>query len=153
MPTREERLAALLAQPERDVVARRYVPGLLEEVTPQQLQSLVTNMISTQAAGAALYQARQQREWSLRQAGEASGRSAPRIKAIEDTGTDINLGTVVEHAQALGYRVQLVLTPMDHRAATIQADLSGEDAPSEPSEWASVTTLPVAVKKKAVKVK
>lgn len=84
----------------------------------------------------------------MRQAGAASGRSAPRIKAIEDTGTDINLGTVVEHAQALGYRVQLTLNPLDHGGATIQADLDNVTAPKQESEWASVTTLPTARRKK-----
>lgn len=59
MPTREERLAALLAQPERAVEARRHVPGLLEAVTPEQLGATVRELISTQAAGAALHQARQ----------------------------------------------------------------------------------------------
>lgn len=129
MPTREERLAALLAQPERTVAVRHDVPvGLLEEITPQALTTLAEGIIATQAAGAALKEARRQRELSMRQAGEASGRSAPRVKAIEDTITDIHLGTVVEHARALGYGVQLTLTPLDTQGPSIQADLSAETA-------------------------
>lgn len=78
----------------------------------------------------------------MRQAGEASGRSAPRIKAIEDTGTDILLGTVVEHAHALGYAARLVLTPLDGQGATIQAELGA----AESGDWASETVLPARKK-------
>jgi hypothetical protein len=61
---------------------------------------------------------------SLRQAGEASGRSAPRSKAIKSIDTDSRLVTVVEHTHALGYAVRLVLTPLDGHGHTIQAELT-----------------------------
>ncbi len=110
--TREERLAALLAQPEGTVAMPEQLPaGLLQTVTPSELNRMAQGAIATQAAGEALRQARHQQELSLRQAGTASGRSAPRVKAIEDTDIDIHLGTVVEHAQALGYQVTLTLSP------------------------------------------
>lgn len=129
MPTREERLAALLAQPERTVPVAQNVPeGLLEEVTPQALERLALSALSTHAAGEALKAARQQRELSLRQAGAVSGRSAPRIKAIEDTDIDIHLGTVVEHAQALGYDVRLTLTPVDGQGQSIEAALTASSS-------------------------
>lgn len=112
MTTREERLAALLAQPEGAAPMPKDIPtGLLQAVTPDELTNAADTAIATQAAGEALREARRQRDLSLRQAGAASGRSAPRVKAIEDTGLDIHLGTVVEHARALGYEVKLVLTP------------------------------------------
>lgn len=125
MPDRAARLAALLAQPERPVEIKNEVPGLLEDVTPEALEAAAAHIISTQAAGAALQQARQQRDLSLRGAGELVGRSAPRVKAIEATNVDIHLGTVVEHARALGYVVSLTLTPLDGQGPAIQADLSG----------------------------
>lgn len=146
MSTPEERLTALLAQPERTISTTTSVDGLLEPVTPQTLSLLASSIIATQAAGAALFQARQQRQMSMRQAGQVSGRSAPRVKAIEDTGTDITLGTVVEHARALGYTTQLLLIPTDDRGATIVADL-GQDAPAPPSVWESEVTLPAPRKK------
>ncbi|WP_412030604.1 hypothetical protein [Deinococcus yunweiensis] len=143
MPTREERLAALLAQPERTVEIRNDIPvGLLEEISPQALGTVAEGIIATHAAGAALKQARQQRELSMRQAGQVSGRSAPRVKAIEDTGTDIHLGTIVEHAHALGYATHLILTPLDGRGPDIRADL-GRRTDSESPAWDSETTLPV----------
>ncbi|MBX8463546.1 helix-turn-helix domain-containing protein [Deinococcus sp. RIT780] len=143
--TREERLAALLAQPERAVAASETATaGLLEEVSALDLQHLADGILATTAAGSALREARQQRQLSMRQAGQASGRSAPRIKAIEDTGTDILLGTVVEHAHALGYAARLILTPLDGQGPTIQADLSPTSAQTD---WASETVLPAARKK------
>lgn len=69
----------------------------------------------------------------MRQAGEASGRSAPRVKAIEDTVTDIHLGTVVEHAWALGYAARLVLTPLDGQGPAIQAELSADSSALGPT--------------------
>ncbi|MDR6221517.1 helix-turn-helix transcriptional regulator [Deinococcus soli (ex Cha et al. 2016)] len=141
--TREERLAALLAQPERTVAVNESAPAkLLEEVTLPDLRVLADSVIATAAAGSALREARQQRNLTMRQAGEASGRSAPRIKAIEDTGTDILLGTVVEHAHALGYAARLVLTPLDGQGATIQAELGA----AESGDWASETVLPARKK-------
>ena len=134
MPSHEERLAALLSQPERAVPIQQNIPvGLLEEMTPQALTTQAEGIIATHAAGVALKQARQQRELSLRQAGEASGRSAPRIKAIEDTGIDIHLGTVVEHAHALGYAVRLVLTPLDGQGPAIQAELTEQPGAQLPT--------------------
>lgn len=134
MPTREERLAALLAQPERTVAVQQHVPaGLLEGTDPQALETLAEGIIATHAAGAALREARQQRDLSMRQAGEASGRSAPRIKAIEDTDTDIHLGTVVEHARALGYAARLVLTPLDGQGPSIQAEFSADASAPAPT--------------------
>ena len=124
-------LTAMLGSPERVVRLRpgAQIPeGLLQDINAEELEAAVEGMISTQAAGAALHQARQQRELTLRQAGEASGRSAPRIKAIEDTGTDIHLGTVVAHARALGYAVRLSLLPLDGQGPVIEADLSGDRA-------------------------
>ena len=44
MPTREERLAALLAQPERAIEAEQVVPGLLQEVSIEELESRVQAM-------------------------------------------------------------------------------------------------------------
>ncbi|WP_412030513.1 hypothetical protein [Deinococcus yunweiensis] len=147
MPTREERLAALLAQPERTVNVQDSVPpGLLENTTPQALGTLAEGIIVTHAAGEALRQARKQRELSMRQAGQVSGRSAPRVKAIEDTGTDIHLGTVVEHAHALGYATHLVLTPLDGCGSDIRADL-GQRTDGAPPAWDSETTLPILRKK------
>ncbi len=128
MSNRETRLNAFLAQPERNLQINHELPGLLEDVTLSELTATVERIISTQAAGAALQKARQHRELSLRQAGQKSGRSAPRIKAIESTDVDIRLGTVVEHARALGYGVHLSLTPVDGLGPVIQADLSSEDA-------------------------
>ena len=122
------RLSALLGSPGRVVRATREVLGLLEEVTPDQLETTVSGIIAVQATGEALRQARLQGGLSLRGAGEASGRSAPRIKAIEDTTTDITLSTVVEHARALGYAVTLTLTPQGGRGQAISAQLSDQAA-------------------------
>lgn len=139
MPTREERLASLLAQPECTVAELGTVPqGLLEDVTPESLETSAMSAISTQAAGAALKHARQQRELSMRQAGAVTGRSAPRIKAIEDTDLDIHLGTVVTHAQALGYSVKLTLTPLDGQGQAIEAALSLSKAESPAEAEASL---------------
>ncbi|WP_293912779.1 hypothetical protein [Deinococcus sp.] len=118
------RLAAVLAQPERVVSPRRDVPGLLADTTPAELERSAEHLSVTYAAGAALKQARHQRALSLRQAGAASGRSAPRIKAIEDTEIDIHLSTVVEHARSLGYATELTLIPLDGTGAVIRAQLS-----------------------------
>ena len=156
MPTREDRLAALLSQPERVVEARHDVPGLLQKAAPDTLFRTAENMIVTHAAGAALRQARQQQEWTMRQAGEASGRSAPRVKAIKDTGTDIHLGTVVEHARALGYAARLVLTPLDGPGKTIEADLSGslrEGKEARRDVQEGVTELPAVRRKTPSRVK
>lgn len=135
MTTREERLAALLAQPEGRVAVPEQVPaGLLEVVTPAELEGAAQSAIATQAAGEALRQARQQQELSLRQAGAVSGRSAPRIKAIEATDLDIQLSTVVAHAQALGYEVKLVLSPVAGGRpieAQLSAPASATDAAGE----------------------
>lgn len=133
MSDRAARLAALLAQPERSVEARHDLPGLLKDVTPETLGVTAEHIISTQAAGAALQQARRQRELSLRGAGEITGRSAPRVKAIEATDVDIHLGTVVEHARALGYAVSLTLTPTDGAGPHIIAELTHEESASDPS--------------------
>lgn len=129
MPKINPRLATMLAQPERVVEPRHEVPGLLEDVAPAELSQIAERLIVTHAAGEALEQARRQRALSLRGAGAVSGRSAPRIKAIEATHTDIHLGTVVEHAGSLGYAVELILTPLDGMGAVVRAEL-GEQAPA-----------------------
>lgn len=123
----DPRLQALLGTPERTVQARHDVPGLLEEATPESLHDLAEDAIAVHAAGEALRQARQHRELSLRGAAQLSGRSAPRIKAIEATDSDIHLATVVAHARALGYGVQLTLTPLDGQGPSVHADLSPQD--------------------------
>lgn len=146
MSTPEERLATLLAQPEQTITSTQAVAGLLEPVTARALNLLASGIVATQAAGSALFQARQQRQMSMRQAGQASGRSAPRVKAIEDTGTDITLSTIVEHAQALGYTTQLVLTPLDGNGPAILADL-GITPPTPPAAWESELKLPAPRKK------
>lgn len=139
MTTREERLAALLAQPEGAAPKPQHVPaGLLQAVTPDELTRAADTAIATHAAGEALRQARQDRELSLRQAGAASGRSAPRVKAIEDTELDIHLGTVVEHAHALGYEVKLVLTPLAG-GRLIEAHLTAPDQQAGPDAKAETT--------------
>ncbi|WP_075831027.1 hypothetical protein [Deinococcus marmoris] len=139
MTTREERLVALLAQPEGAAPMPDSIPaGLLQAITPDQLAGAVQSAIATQAAGEALHQARRQRELSLRQAGAASGRSAPRVKAIEGTDLDIHLGTVVEHAQALGYEVKLVLTAVTG-GRPIEAHLTAPEKQADADQGPTTT--------------
>lgn len=128
------RLTALLAQPEQVIEVNHHIPGLLEEMAPAQLDQTVTHFIATTAMGEALKRARHQSALSLRDAGKASGRSAPRIKAIEDTGTDIHLVTVVEHARALGYSVEVTLRPQHANAPVICANLSGAEVVEDQQE-------------------
>lgn len=120
---RDPRLLALLGAPEQDIEPRNEVPGLLEEGTPDQLEDALRDAFAASSVGDLLQKARQGRGLSLREAARAAGRSPSRIVAVERATTDINVETVVQMARSLGYRVEVVLTPLKGDGERLAANL------------------------------
>ena len=119
---RDPRLTALLGSPERDIQARRRVPGLLEEATPEALEASLAGVAATAGVGDLLRRARTRRGLTMRAAAQAAGRSPSRIAALEKASTDINVSTLVQAARALGYWVEVSLTPLDGSGERLTAD-------------------------------
>lgn len=134
------RLAAILGTPERTVNVRRVPEGLLEEMTPGMLEGVTREAVANAGVGNLLQQARLGRGLSVRETARTLERSPSRVVAIERARTEINVATIVSMAQALGYRLELNLIPINGEGEPLSAVIEPFDQPqpdqpaTEPSE-------------------
>jgi transcriptional regulator with XRE-family HTH domain len=132
------RLAALLGTPERTIQARKTLPNFLDQGTMQQLEGAAVEAVAMAGVGQLLQHARQQRGLSLRDAARRMDRSPSRVVAIEQATTEVTVATLTRLAQALGYRTEIRLVPMDSGGSDLSATLtipeeenSSQDKPRE----------------------
>jgi ribosome-binding protein aMBF1 (putative translation factor) len=117
------RLQALKGQAQRDIQVLNTPQGLLEEVTPKNIQTQLQTALTNEGIGQLLQQARKKRGLSLRAAAQASGRSASRVVAIEKTGADMKISTLVQMAQALEYDIEVRLIAKKDKSMTLETML------------------------------
>jgi predicted XRE-type DNA-binding protein len=81
-------------------------------------------VVATRAVGEALSRARKQAGLKAKDVAAALKVSAPRIAQIESLESNPTLLSVVEHASAVGYEVEIVLRPRNPKLALVVAPLS-----------------------------
>jgi transcriptional regulator with XRE-family HTH domain len=96
------------------------VPGR----APEQILSEVRATLTTKAIGEALIQARKQAGLKAKDMAGALEISPPRVTQIESSGVNLTLATVLEHANASGCEVEIVLRPRDPKLPLITASLA-----------------------------
>ncbi len=121
---KDPRLTALLGTPERTIQARKTLPNFLDQVTAQQLQGAAAEAVAMAGVGQLLQQARQRRGMSLRDAARRMDRSPSRVVAIEQATTEVTVATLTRLAQALGYRTEIRLVPMDGDGSDLSATMT-----------------------------
>ena len=109
-----ENLLALMEQPERKAVLGKPPAGMLSDpISPNQLERTFQEALAVKTVGEMIATARAQRQMSARQVAERVNVSHPRVLAVEKSGVDIEIKTLVNYAKALGYDVQLSLKPRE----------------------------------------
>jgi transcriptional regulator with XRE-family HTH domain len=121
---KDPRLTAMLGTPERTIQARKALPNFLDQVTATQLEGAVVEVAAMAGVGQLLQQARHQRSLSIRDAARRMDRSPSRVVAIEQATTEITVATLTRLAQALGYRTEIRLVPMDSDGSDLSARLT-----------------------------
>jgi transcriptional regulator with XRE-family HTH domain len=138
----DPRLAAILGTPQSAVDLKHIPPHLLEETSPAAIKQELREALANIGVGNLLQRARLGRGLSVRETARILERSPSRIVAIERANTEINVATIVSLAQALGYRLELNLVPINGEGEPLNAviesfDQSQPDQPvTEPSESA-----------------
>jgi transcriptional regulator with XRE-family HTH domain len=128
------RLAAILGTPERAVNVQHVPAGLLEEMTPGMLEGVTREAFANAGVGDLLQRARLGRGLSVRETARTLERSPSRIVAIERATTEINVATIVSLAQALGYRLELNLVPINGEGEPLSAVIEPfESQPGQPA--------------------
>lgn len=98
--------------------------GLVSEpVTPQELLDQVQGVIFTQAVGEMLEQARKQARLTMQQVADAIGVSRGRVNQLEHPDANLELGTLVKVASALGASLEVRLIPKDPQQKSFVAKL------------------------------
>ena len=109
-----EDLLTLMEQPERKAVLGQPPASMLSApMNPDQLGHAFQEVLAVKTVGKMIAAARAQRQMSARQVAERVNASHPRVLAVEKSGIDIEIRTLVNYAEALGYDVQLSLKPRD----------------------------------------
>lgn len=119
-----ERLLALMGQPERRAVEGNPPEGLLSEpLTDRGLERAFDDMIVAENVGQMLAKARQEAQMSTRQVGQLVGVTHPRVLAVEKSASRVEVHTLVRYAEAMGYDVELQFKPKKG-GKNIQAQLT-----------------------------
>ncbi len=116
-PERRAKLEAMRGQPPR--LASMMTPAEIQPTPIPELESMVNQMIASQAIGQGLKLARKQRKLTTRQLASALGISQSRVVHIEQANDSLEIQTVARVAKELGYRVLVQLIPENASEAAI----------------------------------
>ena len=116
--TPEERNGAIL---EIELPEGTPIPGR----SPQEMLGEVRQALAARAIGEALAKARQQAGLRAKDIAHLLDVSAPRVAQVESDEANITLSTLLEHAQASGCEVEIVLRPHDRHLPVITTPLMG----------------------------
>lgn len=100
---------------------------MAQEYTPEQIEQEVEAAIVKGRVGNLLAQARADSGLSLRHVGEEAGVSRGRIQQLEQS-ENVELATLVRVAAALGYGVQISLTPKESGKRQLTTELAAVHA-------------------------
>lgn len=92
---------------------------------PQAMLGEVREALAVRAIGEALARARKQAGLQAKELAVKLEVSAPRVAQVEASDANLTLATVLEHAQASGCEVEIVLRPHDPKLPLITASLMG----------------------------
>jgi HTH-type transcriptional regulator / antitoxin HipB len=120
-PSTKAKLEALRSKPER--AAHVANPTAMLETHPADIQSQVQEFVIASRVGELLRLARQSRKLSTRALGERVGISQPRVTAVEQASSDLQLDTIARFASGLGYRVVVQLVPEGAPGPVFSTDL------------------------------
>jgi transcriptional regulator with XRE-family HTH domain len=114
--TQEERNGAIL---EVDIPDATPLPN----ASAQTMLGVVREALTVRAVGEALARARQQAGLRAKDIAERLEVSGPRVAQVESNEANLTLATLLEHAQASGCEVEIVLRPHDPSLPLITAPL------------------------------
>jgi predicted XRE-type DNA-binding protein len=97
---------------------------LIQSYTASETANTLQTIITAKAIGAALAQARKQAGLRAKDIATSLGISPAQVTQIENQDNNFDIKTIVEHAQASGYDVELVLRPKKTGANSISAQLT-----------------------------
>lgn len=106
-----ERAAHLLEEDGSVTPASHLPAGLLVAEGPGGIEADVQEALVAETVAHALKLARQQTELSAGDVAKRRGLSKGRLSQLENGAVNPTVGTLAEHADALGYDVTLILTP------------------------------------------
>lgn len=114
-------LAALLAEPEAMVDVNP--PETLKPTTAEELQQKLEYFLIVDSLGELLQKIRNSRGLTVREMAREVQKSPGRISQIEGTRDRIELKTLAEYANELGYDVQIALIPRNDRQPALFAPI------------------------------
>lgn len=125
------RLKRLIGQPERIVQAEESVvleAGVITQFGRKE-QSALEHDLAGKALAQLLVRARTDSGLTVRKMASLIGRHPSRIGAIEQGSSAMAFRTFVDYAQALGYRIEIRLTPTDPDREPLSTVLVREEPP------------------------
>ncbi|MCC3471932.1 MAG: helix-turn-helix transcriptional regulator [Microcoleus sp. PH2017_15_JOR_U_A] len=114
-------LAAILAEPEAMVNAN--TPETLKPTTAEELQQKLEYFLILDSLGELLQKIRSDRGLTVREMAREVQKSPGRISQIEGTLDRIELKTLAQYANELGYDVQIALVPRNDREPALFAPI------------------------------
>lgn len=114
-------LAAILAEPEAMVDAN--TPKNLKPTTVEELQQKLEYFLILDSLGELLQKIRSDRGLTVREMAREVQKSPGRISQIEGTRDRIELKTLAQYANELGYDVQIALVPRNDREPALFAPI------------------------------
>lgn len=114
-------LAAILAEPEAMVDAN--TPESLKPTTVEELQQKLEYFLILDSLGELLHKIRSDRGLTVREMAREVQKSPGRISQIEGTLDRIELKTLAQYANELGYDVQIALVPRNDREPALFAPI------------------------------
>ena len=114
-------LAAILAEPEAMVDAN--TPETLKPTTVEELQQKLEYFLILDSLGELLQKIRSDRGLTVREMAREVQKSPGRISQIEGTRDRIELKTLAQYANELGYDVQIALVPRNDREPALFAPI------------------------------
>jgi ribosome-binding protein aMBF1 (putative translation factor) len=114
-------LAAILAEPEAMVDAN--TPETLNPTTAEELQQKLEYFLILDSLGELLQKIRSDRGLTVREMAREVQKSPGRISQIEGTRDRIELKTLAQYANELGYDVQIALVPRNDREPALFAPI------------------------------
>lgn len=112
-------LAVILAEPEAMVDAN--TPENLKPITVEELQQKLEYFLILDSLGELLQKIRSDRGLTVREMAREVQKSPGRISQIEGTRDRIELKTLAQYANELGYDVQIALVPRNDREPALFA--------------------------------
>lgn len=125
----KEKLHAMLGTPPRDIVVPEGSTFVEEDF--EAFSNKLEQLIAVRTVGDGLRQARERRKLTSRQLASQLDLSQTRIMQVERANAQLELRTVAQVAEGLGYRVKLELIPDDASEPTISVTMPRKNAVSD----------------------